>query len=156
VGAPPARADPQLEALDALARAAAVSPRRVCHRDFNEANVAVDRAGRVVVFDWDDCGPLPPDWEVGYVLLNGGRGRWRNDTAAGIREFVTAYRREGGVFEPTGVEVFSAVIAAHHNFLARTIDAALAGDRWAREAVESILAHPIGPDSLRKILDAVP
>jgi hypothetical protein len=36
------------------------------------------------------------------------------------------------------------------------IDAALAGDRWALEAVESILAHPIRIASLRRILDAVP
>jgi Ser/Thr protein kinase RdoA (MazF antagonist) len=147
---------PDVEALEAIAGAATVPPCRMCHRDFNEANVVVDRAGRVVVLDWDDCGPLPPAWEVGYVLLNGGRGHWRNDTAAGVRELVSAYRRAGGVFEPTGVAVFSAVLAAHYNFLAQMIDAALAGDRWALEAVESILAHPIRIASLRRILDAVP
>jgi Ser/Thr protein kinase RdoA (MazF antagonist) len=147
---------PDIEALEAIAREAPVPPCRMCHRDVNEANVVVDRAGRVVVLDWDDCGPLPPAWEVGYVLLNGGRGHWRNDTAAGIRELVTAYRRDGGVFEPTGVAVFSAVIAAHYNHLARVILAALAGDRWALESVESILAHPIRVESLRRILDAVP
>jgi Ser/Thr protein kinase RdoA (MazF antagonist) len=146
----------EIEALEAIARAAAVPPCRICHRDFNEANVAVDRAGRVVVLDWDDCGPLPPAWEVGYVLLNGGRGRWRNDTAAGVRAFVMAYRREGGVFEPTGVEVFGAVIAAHYNYLATAIDLALAGDPWARASVESVVAHPITVGSLRRILDAVP
>lgn len=155
--APALRAQvPEIEALEAIAREAAVPPCRMCHRDFNEANVVVDRAGRVVVLDWDDCGPLPPAWEVGYVLLNGGRGHWRNDTPAGIREFVTAYRREGGAFDPTGVEVFSAVLAAHYNFLAQAIDAALAGNRWARGAVESIVAHPISIASLCKILDAVP
>jgi Ser/Thr protein kinase RdoA (MazF antagonist) len=147
---------PELEALDAIAREATAPPCRMCHRDFNESNVAVDRAGRVVVLDWDDCGPLPPEWEVGYVLLDGGRGQWRNDTAAGIREFVSAYRLEGGVFAPTGLELFSAVIAAHHNFLAKMIDAALAGDLWALQAVESILAHPVRLTSLRTILDAVP
>jgi Ser/Thr protein kinase RdoA (MazF antagonist) len=147
---------PEIEALEAIAREATVPPCRMCRRDFNEANVVVDRAGRVVVLDWDDGGPLPPAWEVGYVLLNGWRGHWRNDTAAGIREFVTAYRREGGVFEPTGVEVFGAVLAAHHNYLAQTIDAALAGDRWALESVQSILAHPIRVGSLWKILAAVP
>jgi Ser/Thr protein kinase RdoA (MazF antagonist) len=147
---------PEIEALEAIARGATVPPCRMCHRDFNEANVAVDRSDRVVVLDWDDCGPLPPAWEVGYVLLNGGRGHWRNDTAAGVREFVTAYRQEGGVFEPAGVEVFSAVLAAHYNYLAQAIDAALAGDRWAEESVEAIVAHPIRVASLRKILDAVP
>jgi len=147
---------PEIESLEAIAREATVPPCRMCHRDFNESNVVVDRAGRVVVLDWDDCGPLPPEWDVGYVLLNGGRGHWHNDTTAGIREFVTAYRRDGGVFEPAGVEVFSAVIAAHYNFLAKMIDAALAGDRWALEAIESILSHPIRVASLRKILDAVP
>jgi Ser/Thr protein kinase RdoA (MazF antagonist) len=147
---------PEIEALEALAREAPVPPCRMCHRDFNEANVVVDRAGRVVVLDWEDCGPLPPAWEVGYVLLNGGRGHWRNDTAAGIRDLVTAYRRAGGVFEPRGVAVFSAVLAAHYNYLAQAIDAALAGDRWAQESVEAIVAHPIRVASLRQILDAVP
>jgi hypothetical protein len=61
-----------------------------------------------------------------------------------------------GAARASGVEVFSAVIAAHYNFLAQMIDAAVAGDRWARGAVESILAHPIRVASLRKILDAVP
>ena len=155
--APALRAQvPEIEALEAIAREATVPPCRMCHRDFNEANVVVDRAGRVVVLDWDDCGPLPPEWEVGTVLLNGGRGHWRTDTAAGIREFVIAYRHEGGVFAPTGVEVFSAVLAAHYNYLAQATDLALAGDRWARESVESIVAHPIGVATLRKILDAVP
>jgi hypothetical protein len=52
--------------------------------------------------------------------------------------------------------VVGAAIAAHRNYLAQAIDAALAGDRWALESVESILAHPIGVGSLRRILDAVP
>lgn len=147
---------PELEALETIAREAAVPPCRMCHRDFTEANVAVDRAGRVVVFDWDDCGPLPPEWEVGSVLLDGGRGHWPNDTPAGIREFITAYRQEGGRFEPAGIEVFSAVIASHYNFLAQMIDAALTGDPWALQSVESIVAHPVRRASLQKILDAVP
>jgi hypothetical protein len=37
---------------------------------------------------------------TGGVLLDGGWGHWRNDTAAGVRAFVTAYRQEGAVFEP--------------------------------------------------------
>lgn len=147
---------PDIEALETIAREATVPPCRMCHRDFNESNMVVDREDRVVVLDWDDCGPLPPEWEVGSVLLNGGRGQWRTDTAAGIREFVTAYRREGGVFEPTGVEMFSAVIAAHYNYLAQAIDLAQAGNGWALESVESIVAHPVRLASLHKILDAVP
>lgn len=147
---------PELTALDQIAAESKVPPCRACHRDFNESNVAVDRAGGVVVVDWDDCGPLPPEWEVGYVLANGSRALWRANTAAGVREFVFAYRREGGVFAPTGLEAFSAVIAAHHNFLAKMIDAALAGDGWALAAVESMAAHPLRRASLRKILDAVP
>lgn len=146
---------PELEALDAIAGEATLPPCRMCHQDFNESNVALDRVGRVVVLDWDDCGPLPPEWEVGYVLLDGGRGQWRVDTAAGVREFVSAYRLAGGVFAPTGLEVFSATIVAHHNFLAKMIQATLAGDQWALQAVESMLAHPFRPTLLRKTLDAV-
>jgi Ser/Thr protein kinase RdoA (MazF antagonist) len=147
---------PTLTALDVMAERAVVPPCRMCHGDFTEDNVVLDQTGRVVVLDWEECGPLPPEWEVGYVLLDGGRGHWCNDTPAGIRELVSAYRQEGGVFAPTGVEVFSAVLIARHNFLAKMILKTLGGDRWARQSVESILAHPVTFEGLRKILDAVP
>ena len=64
---------PELTALDAIAERATLPPCRMCHRDYNESNVAVDRAGQVVVLDWDNCGPLPPEWEVAFLLVDGGR-----------------------------------------------------------------------------------
>jgi Ser/Thr protein kinase RdoA (MazF antagonist) len=146
---------PELAALDAIPAGATLPPCRMCHRDFNEANVSLDRSGRVVVLDWDNCGPLAPEWEVGYVLADGGRGQWFLDKEAGWREFIAGYLGAGGVFEPRGLEVFGTAIAARHNFLAETILASLRGDAWARETAGAILAHPLTLGYLRRALDAV-
>ena len=129
-------------------------PCRMCHRDFNEANVALDTAGRVVVLDWDNCGPMAPEREVAHVIVDGGRGEWFLDKEGGVREFVAGYREAGGVFQPAGLEVFGTAIASHHNFLAERILATLRGDAWAHEAVESMLAHPFTLSLLRRTLDA--
>lgn len=145
---------PELAALDDIPARATLPPCRMCHRDFNEANVALDGNGRVVVLDWDNCGPLPAEWEVAHVLVDGGRRHWFLNKEAGVRECVAGYREAGGVFEPRGLEVFSAAIASHHNFLAEMILATLRGDVWAREAVESMLAHPFTLGLLEKTLDA--
>jgi Ser/Thr protein kinase RdoA (MazF antagonist) len=145
---------PELASLDDIPARAALPPCRMCHRDFNEANVALDGNGRVVVLDWDNCGPLPAEWEVAHVLVDGGRGQWFLKKEAGVRECVAGYREAGGVFEPSGMEVFSAAIASHHNFLAEMIQATLRGDPWAREVVESMLTHPFTRNLLERTLDA--
>ena len=145
---------PELTALDAIADGATMPPCRMCHRDFNEANVALDTAGRVVVLDWDNCGPLAPEWEVAHVLVDGGRGEWFLDKESGVRAFAAGYREAGGVFAPAGLEVFGTAIASHHNFLAEMILATLGGDAWARDVLESMLTHPFTIDYLRRTLDA--
>lgn len=146
---------PAIQALDQIVEEAALPPCRMCHRDFNESNLAVDRAGRIVVLDWDNCGPLPPEREVGSVLADSGREFWHVETLAGAKEFINGYREAGGVFASASLDVFATAIAAHHNFLAEMISATLAGDDWAEVQVGQMLAFPLRLAYLERILDAI-
>ena len=133
---------------DQVVASAEMPPARICHRDINEANVVVDARGRVVLFDWDDCGPLAPEREVGYVLVN-------PFICPDPTEFVAAYRDAGGMFEPTGLDVFATAIAVNNNYLAALVYRSVAGDARARAELVSLLETPLRVSQMEAILNVV-
>jgi hypothetical protein len=138
---------PDLAALDAVAEDDSLPPCVVCHRDFHESNVVLDRRRRVVVLDWDNCGPLPPEREVGYAL-----GALRNLNEA--TEFLSGYRHAGGVFEPRGMGAFATAAAVWGNYLGLCVTRALAGDARAAGLAESMLQTPLTVEHLGHLLGA--
>ena len=139
---------PELIAQDQIVKRAQILPRQVCHCDLNEENVLVDADGRVVVLDWDSCGPLAAAHEVAAVLVN---PLICFDPAA----FISRYREEGGTFEPNGLEVFGSAIAANNNYLAKMICRAIEGDAWAHSELLPMLKAPIRIAVLEQLLGTV-
>ncbi len=138
---------PDLIALDAVAEDAEMPPRVVCHRDFHMSNVVLDGRQRVVVLDWDNCGPLAPEREVGcaLALLESG------DAAT---QFLTGYRRAGGEFEPRGLNTFATAAAVWGNYLGLCAMRALAGDARAQGLAEGMLQSPVTVRGLRELMRA--
>lgn len=66
----------------------------VTHTDFQPQNVLVDHAGRFVLLDWDDAGPLTPSRALGQ-LINWHIHRTIVDHQ-GIRQTLRGYRDAGG------------------------------------------------------------
>jgi Ser/Thr protein kinase RdoA (MazF antagonist) len=136
----------ELIAQDQIVAAAKMPPCRMCHRDINEGNAVLDAKGRVVLFDWDDCGPLAPEREVAYVLVN-------PFICPDPAEFLAAYRDAGGIFEPSGLEVFATAIAVNNNYLAALVHRSMTGDRRAHTELLSMLESPLRISDMQALLN---
>ncbi len=136
---------PALTALDVVAENAEMPPCLVCHRDFHESNVVIDRRQRVVVLDWENCGPLAPEREVGCALA-------LLEDAGEARQFLDGYRRAGGVFEPRGLDTFATAAAVWGNYLGLCVTRALTGDSRSQGIAEVMLRSAVTPSGLRRLL----
>jgi Ser/Thr protein kinase RdoA (MazF antagonist) len=137
---------PELVAEDEIVACAFMPPASICHCDLNEANVVRDTRGRVLLLDWDNCGPLPLSREVGYVLAD-------PFICPDPAEFIEAYRGLGGVFQPKGLDVFATAIAANNNYLGKLIIQSVGGDNWARSMLLPMLEHPLRIADLERLLE---
>jgi Ser/Thr protein kinase RdoA (MazF antagonist) len=99
-----------------------------CHLDFNPQNVAMTAGGTPVVLDWENAGAAIPEREVAQAVWDFAAWPGRSDRARAALEFVAGYRQAGGVFDPSGVEVFAMAFALQGHLLEhyarRTLDGA--------------------------------
>jgi aminoglycoside phosphotransferase (APT) family kinase protein len=149
-----ARAQPQLTGLAALVTAGARRAAIVCHRDFTPANVLPGRRdGRLIVLDWENAGPLEPEWEIGAALVGWCAGRCGFDPVA-ARGLLDGYRAVAGGLPALGPGPFRMTVVTHLNFLEAMATQALddpAHRGYAEQRIASLLDH--GLDDLRRNVD---
>jgi Ser/Thr protein kinase RdoA (MazF antagonist) len=138
---------PDLVALDALVRPPDPARVRTCHRDFHGENVRHTARGPLVVLDWENSGPAQPEMELAAML-------W--DLGEGAADGAAAY---GGVALEAGD--FSMAIAVQGHLLElygrRALDPAASAENRERATarLHAMLARPLTPDGLRRVLDTI-
>jgi Ser/Thr protein kinase RdoA (MazF antagonist) len=141
-----AAALPDLVALDAMVVPPDPARVRTCHRDLAD-NVHRTAAGGLVVLDWENSGPAQPSRELAALLADLG------DTAPAA---AAAY----GDAKPEP-EDFSMAIAVQGHLLEfyarRALDATEPAENRERAEgrLAAILARPLTPDGVVKLLDAL-
>jgi Ser/Thr protein kinase RdoA (MazF antagonist) len=103
-------------------------PARCCHRDFEPPNVLpAAGGGPLVVLDWENAGPLPPDAELAAALHSwcAGGGVARRDSA---QAFLAGYRSAGGDAQLDPDRSWSMAVSTAVNFLAVMAEQAMADD----------------------------
>jgi aminoglycoside phosphotransferase (APT) family kinase protein len=112
-----------------------------CHRDLNLENVRRDRAGRVVVLDWENSGPCAPERELAALLAD-------LDEDAAVTAY-RAYRAAGGPAAVTAPADFSTAVAVQGHLVAfyadRTLDPAADAESVARadDRLDAMLGRPL-------------
>lgn len=130
-----------------------------CHNDPDRGNVIVGAAdGSVALIDWDNAGSNCPASELAGALWQWSNGSDSEVVAAMVR----AYRDAGGVFEPSGLEVFAPVCAAWVNY-AVSCCLHLVDDRidagtlaFERPVVDQLANYDVTVATLERILEMVP
>ncbi|GIF48009.1 hypothetical protein Afe04nite_25480 [Asanoa ferruginea] len=141
-----AAALPDLVALDALVVPPDPARVRTCHRDLPD-NVHRTAAGGLVVLDWENSGPAQPERELAALLADLGDAAPRAAAAYGDAKL-----------EP---EDFSMAIAVQGHLLEfyarRALDPAEPAENRERAEgrLTSILARPLTPDGIEKLLDTL-
>jgi Ser/Thr protein kinase RdoA (MazF antagonist) len=155
-----AAAQPRIAALTARlpppGQTGTSASRIVCHRDFNPDNVRPRHPdGRLVVLDWENCGPLDPALELGYALFTWCTGPGQVSTAA-ITALLDGYAATAGTRPPLTPGTFTTAIAVHLNYLYVMAEQAL-NDPAQREfcgtQITATLTEYLG--SLTRFLDEV-
>jgi Ser/Thr protein kinase RdoA (MazF antagonist) len=113
------------------------------HCDLGPANFGA-AAHRLVVFDWERAGAIPPAQELGYVLTHwAGLG----DPAAIVPPIVAGYRSRSRAQIAVGRDMFAYAANAYLNFLRGAI-------RGANESrVVGLLHDPMTLDSVETLAD---
>jgi hypothetical protein len=150
----------ELVALEGLL----ASPRvlRWCHRDLFADNVRATPSGGLVVFDFDNSGPVDPAWELAFVLTEYATAEAPNHARVDrsrAKALVDAYAAAGGPARLTGPGDFTMIIAVfgHITQLAsrRWLAASDPADRddlaaWAAELTD----RPLTRHVIDQLLDA--
>ena len=148
-----ARAVPRLVELETLL--APPTRLRICHRDLWADNVRLTPAGRLCVFDWDNCGPADPSHELAMLLYEYGL-----DSPERIGALYDAYRSAGGPARVTGPGDLTMVIAQFGHFYEMAIERLLrpavspADSTWANGRFDELEDRPLTMDSIGLILAA--
>lgn len=120
----------------------------ICHRDFNPDNVfPAARDGRLVVLDWENCGLLHPDQEVGYAVFTWCSGHGRFDQPA-ADALLAEYAAASGTAPVIGPGFFATAAATHVNVLGAMAEQALTDPehrRFAEDFIADLLDHDL-PD----------
>jgi hypothetical protein len=96
------------------------------------------------------------------VLLNFGSSEGDAPDASTIEAMTHAYREAGGVFAPTGVEVFAPWCSAWVNYRVNCCEHLASGDVSAelldfeRPAVDDLVRYSVTVAKLERILEMVP
>jgi Ser/Thr protein kinase RdoA (MazF antagonist) len=152
-------------ALPGLAAVSRTAPRWetiTCHNDVDRNNVLVVGEGAPVLVDWDNAGPLFAPCEFAGLLWS-----WACDgdlatQATAIAAMTHAYRDAGGVFEPTGLEVFAPTCSAwvHYtvNCCEHLADAETPPEilEFERPVVDRLSEFHVGVARLEQILEMIP
>lgn len=115
----------------------------VCHRDFGLENVlpAADGSG-LVVLDWENAGPLPPDQELAAALLEFSTGAGTVDREA-VDAFLAGYARGGGTAVIHGPSSFAMAVYTALNYCRVLMEQSLDDDRH-RDFAETTLLDVLG------------
>jgi aminoglycoside phosphotransferase (APT) family kinase protein len=121
---------------------ASIGPTVVCHRDFSPYNVLPLRPdGTLIVLDWENAGPLPPDTEVASALIEWTtNGSTVSESAA--RALIDAYQTTAASPLELRRSSFNVTCATYTNFLRVSVDQALDDPRhrdYATRTVTSFL-----------------
>lgn len=154
------------EALPAITRIVEVAkdeppqPLVLSHTDLVGDTVRVGARGSVVIMEWDFCGPTPPVWELGYTLH-----AWATDHDGEVsthrsKALMEGYLAGGGARTTLDIGMFTSAISAWLNNLASRMSSAIKSDdddtrRRATKEVIAMLTHPITPEQLEQLLEAV-
>jgi Ser/Thr protein kinase RdoA (MazF antagonist) len=133
-----------------------VPPSVLCHRDLVANNVRSAPDGALLIIDWDHAGPLPAEWELGYVLL-----QWCFRTDGGVDfesagTILEAYRAQSGrPVEVTGGTLLPAA-RAWLNFTTGTVAHAVAnhgadGEELRLATLDRLLTHPLSRPALEAL-----
>jgi len=121
------------------------APLIICHRDFNPDNVfPAAHDGRLVVLDWENCGPLSADREVGYAVFTWCSGNGEFDQAA-ADALLAGYASASGAATAVGPDFFATAVATHLNVLRVMAEQALAEPEHRRFA-EGFIADLLNRD----------
>lgn len=88
-----------------------------CHLDLNPDNVAITTAGRPVVLDWENASAADPRQEAAMAAVDFMAMGPAGLGVAPAVEFIQGYRGAGGVFQPTGPEVFALALGVQAHLL---------------------------------------
>ncbi len=88
----------------------------VTHTDFQRQNVLLEPGGRFVLLDWDDAGPMTPNWSLAGAL-DSWHVRGTEVDADGIQEMMRAYRAAGGQAQLTDLTDFAGSIGGYVNYV---------------------------------------
>lgn len=155
-----AAAADRLPALHPVLSSADPAKMRLCHRDLHPGNVLVDKAGDLVVVDWEDVGPAEPAQELARTLV-----AFYHDGQPNLDSIQRAYRsyvESGGPARLRSAADFTMLIATQLNFLSRQVRVALdpstaPRDRhWADLEIDESLRTLLTPDLPARILDVLP
>ncbi len=111
---------------------------RVCHRDLFADNLRARPAGGLCVFDFDNAGPLDPDYELAHVVAEFATDARGAADSGRARTLVDAYAAAGGPARLRGPESFTTVVAVLGHI------GHLAGQRWLATSDEAVRADMAG------------
>ena len=151
-----------LPGLAAVSRLAVPFETITCHNDLERQNVLVSATGAPSFVDWDNAGLQYAACEFATALRNWGCDGDEVPQSETIAAMTRAYRDEGGVFEPTGLEVFAPFCSAWVNYRVNCCEH-LADDEgrpelveFERAAVDDLAARCFTVAQLEQVLAAVP
>ncbi|MGH9170581.1 MAG: phosphotransferase [Acidimicrobiales bacterium] len=113
----------------------------VCHRDFDRSNVLPTASGTLVVLDWENSGPLAPEYELASFLLSWATSGRQPDVGV-VKAILEGYWRAGGSARVIDAGDFVSAISVRVNFLKVMAELALDDEenrRFAEGHLRSLL-----------------